>query len=102
MPSKEEVEAHNATHVPFRSWRPHCVKGKSVASRHVKQNSKGNEVPTVSMDYFYFIKAENEEERGPPSIAIIDDKTGMMKSAVLKQKGIEEWSVKVVKTSLKS
>ena len=49
------------------------------------------------MDYFYFVKAESEEERGPPSIAINDDKTGMLKSAVLKQKGIEEWSLKVVK-----
>ena len=97
MPSEEEVERHNLNHIPFRSWCPHCVKGKCVASKHVKQNSTSNEVPTISMDYFYFVKAENEEERGPPSIAINDDKTGMLKSAVLKQKGIEEWSLKVVK-----
>ena len=49
------------------------------------------------MDYFYLIKAEKEDERGPPSIAIVDDKTGMLKSAVLKQKGVEEWPIKVVK-----
>ncbi len=49
------------------------------------------------MDYFYFVKAEVEDERGPPSIALVDDKTGMLGSAVLKQKGIEEWSVRVVK-----
>ena len=28
MPSKEELEAHNASHVPYRSWCPHCVKDK--------------------------------------------------------------------------
>ena len=71
--------------------------GKCVASRHVKQNSKATEVATISMDYFYFIKAESYEERGPPSIAIVDDKTRKLKSAVLNQKGVDEWSVKVVK-----
>ena len=40
LPSNEEVEAHNAAHVPYRSWCPHCVKGKAVASKHVKQKSK--------------------------------------------------------------
>ena len=27
LPSKEEVEEHNMTHLPFRSWCQHCVKG---------------------------------------------------------------------------
>ena len=89
LPSSEEVEVHNLSHVPYRSWCPHCVKGKGVASKHVKQDSSRNEVPTISMDYFYFIKGESKDERGPPSIVIIDDKTGMVKSAVLKQKGVE-------------
>ena len=25
-PSKEEVEIHNKTHIPYRSWCPHCVR----------------------------------------------------------------------------
>ena len=28
-PSKEEVELHNKTHLPYRSWCPHCVRGKA-------------------------------------------------------------------------
>ena len=24
-PSKGEVESHNKNHLPYRSWRPHCV-----------------------------------------------------------------------------
>ena len=27
LPGKEEVEIHNLTHVPYRSWCPHCIKG---------------------------------------------------------------------------
>ena len=45
LPSSEEVEVHNLSHVPYRSWCPHCVKGKGVASKHVKQDSSKNTVP---------------------------------------------------------
>ena len=27
-PSRREIEEHMATHIPFRSWCPHCVRGK--------------------------------------------------------------------------
>ena len=29
QPSAEEVENHMVTHLPFRDWCPHCVRGKS-------------------------------------------------------------------------
>ena len=28
LPSKTEVEEHNITHLPFRSWCRHCVRGR--------------------------------------------------------------------------
>ena len=28
-PSKDEVDEHMITHLPFRSWCPHCGRGKS-------------------------------------------------------------------------
>ena len=88
MPNAIEVEAHNtAGHVPYRSRCPHCIKGKGVASRHLKCDSTKDEVATISMDYFYFIKAEKGEDRGPPSVAIVDNKSGVLKSAVLKTEG---------------
>ena len=27
-PSEDERREHNLTHLPFRSWRPHCVRGR--------------------------------------------------------------------------
>ena len=33
-PSKREVEEHMLTHVPFRTWCPHCVRGKERAAYH--------------------------------------------------------------------
>ena len=102
LPSKEEVETHNASHVPYRSWCPHCVNGKGKAGFHMKQDASQHTVPTISMDYFYFVKPEEGVERGPPSIVLVDDKSGMLKSSVLKQKGVEEWSIKVVKKYVES
>ena len=53
-PSDKEVEEHERTHVPFRSWCQHCVKGK--AKSHPHWNSKKEEeygMPVISWDYFY-------------------------------------------------
>ena len=29
QPSKREIEEHMLTHIPYRSWCPHCVRGKA-------------------------------------------------------------------------
>ena len=35
LPSREEVLAHQLTHIPYRNWCPHCIKvrGKEMASQ---------------------------------------------------------------------
>ena len=36
MPSRSEIDEHMLTHIPipFRSWCPHCVKGKAKGRHH--------------------------------------------------------------------
>ena len=42
-PSKEEVDEHMLTHLPFRSWCPHCVRGNQRGNRTRRQRtSRGN------------------------------------------------------------
>ena len=41
QPSREEVEKHMATHLPYRSWCPHCVRGKSGSKPHKVNQGKG-------------------------------------------------------------
>ena len=36
-PSKEEVELHDKTRLPERSWRPRCVRGKARRRGHRKR-----------------------------------------------------------------
>ena len=37
LPTKKEVEAHNMTHLPYRSCCPHCVAGKGKVAPRFKQ-----------------------------------------------------------------
>ena len=42
-PSQQEVDEHMITHVPFRDWCPHCVRGKSKSTPHRKRKEGGEE-----------------------------------------------------------
>ena len=64
-PSRKEVEEHMITHIPFRTWCPHSVRGKARAVYHKRNNSGEKHVPIIGMDYMY-MKSEQTEERGMP------------------------------------
>ena len=53
-PSRSEREMHEASHMPYRSWCPHCVRGRGVASPHIAKKADGEVAdmrrPVVSMD----------------------------------------------------
>ena len=34
MPSQQEVDAHELTHLPFRSWCSHCMRGRGKDMPH--------------------------------------------------------------------
>ena len=33
-PSQQEVDAHELTHLPFRNWCRHCMKGRNTEMPH--------------------------------------------------------------------
>ena len=35
LPKKDEVDEHYLTHLPFRSWCQHCVRGAGKAADHI-------------------------------------------------------------------
>ena len=39
LPSKDEVEEHNLTHLPVRNWCKHCMRGRGKHLAH--EASKG-------------------------------------------------------------
>ena len=56
-PSDKEVREHYKTHIPFRNWCPHCVKGRAKAGFHMKrkEEDEGTQVPVISFDCMYLI-----------------------------------------------
>ena len=54
-PTLEEVRQHRLTHCPYRSWCPHCVRGKGREDRHAQSGQKGvwEGIPKVVSDYFF-------------------------------------------------
>ena len=51
LPSKKEVEFHNLTHIPYRSWCPFCVAARRKNSAHKSSNGARRTVPLFCADY---------------------------------------------------
>ena len=70
-PSEEEVKAHNRTHLPYRSWRPHCVRGKAWrGNRRRRMRRLRSNIPVISVDYMWMKgkRGEGEEEPKGPKV----------------------------------
>ena len=61
LPTAAEVEDHNRTHIPFRSWCQWCVEGRGRGDQH--RSTPGSSIPIVSLDYF-FITDGGVKKRG--------------------------------------
>ena len=52
QPTEEERRQHEMTHLPYRSWCRHCVKGRGKNAPHKKQDDEG-ELHEVHFDYAF-------------------------------------------------
>ena len=98
-PSKEEVDIHNRTHLPYRSWCPHCVRGKARRRnrRKRRRNVKGS-VPVVSLDYMWMKgkKGDGQDDvKGSPFLVTHCLETKLTWSRVALEKGVDAYSIKV-------
>ena len=66
LPSEAEVEQHELTHLPFRSWCRHCVRAKSKESPHL-ESGPGDE-SKFTTDYMFM-----GEDGTPITIPAIPD-----------------------------
>ena len=72
LPSPTEVEKHCATHLPYRSWCPICVKAKAKEDAHRRGTEGLGEktgYPVISMDYAFL-------ESKITALVVKDDATG--------------------------
>ena len=89
-PTREEVEAYNLTHLPFRSWCDICVRGRGQEDPHGHKHSNDGPpgVPVVGVDYSFPRDHEHERgEEGRPLMVQEDRGTKMVFADHVKQKG---------------
>ena len=110
-PTKKEREEHEATHIPYREWCPHCVRGRGVNRPHRSEQGGGEEsrerrVPRVSMDYF-FMGQGGERASEYPMIVMVDEETDYRYMRAVGKKGLGEgkemeWLIKDMDEELRS
>ena len=97
-PSQREVGERNLDHGVFRSWCPHCVKGRAESYGHAKKVQNEGDVPTIGIDYMYMhSEQEKEEEKGMPIVVAKDNRTKMIMARVVPSKGLDSYAAEIVK-----
>ena len=86
------------SHMPYRSWCVHCVRGRGRAKPHHRlaadEDEKSRRRSRIHMDYFYLSK---KEEEALPLLAILDEKTQRVFSLSMPCKGVRhQYNVAVV------
>ncbi len=70
QPTQQEIEEHNLTHLPYRSWRRHSVRGRGKSRAHIQLDAeKSHTVPHVSSDYVFL----GQEDEKALAIVLIRD-----------------------------
>ena len=64
QPTQREIDEHELTHIPFRDWCIHCMKGRGQANQHRSdrcerlegEEKRNNAISTFSIDYMFLTK----------------------------------------------
>ena len=116
QPTQREIDEHNISHHPFRSWCPYCCMGKAVASPRRTSQSRDADIkatgpPTVSFDYCWAdgkAEQDNEDDRengeksGAPVLIMYVDATDSMFTISVKRKGPIPWVVSYIVSKLET
>ena len=86
MPTSAEVEDHNLTHLPYRSWCVHCVRGRGEQTSHRRQGPRPESaIPEIHMDYCF---VGRKDEDAQPIFVARDPDTRMTVSYLVQNKGV--------------
>ena len=84
LPTQAEVDNHNITHVPYRNWCPHCVRGRGKDLDHRRSVDENRYVHEFSFDYCFM------GNDGGSKVTILvgrERTTGMTMATVVPAKG---------------
>ena len=85
LPTQEEIEYHNLTHLPYRDWCPHCIRGRGKQEAHYK--AKGERTMHELCFDYCFLGGSLSNTVTIPTMVIRDRDTRMTCSYVVGAKG---------------
>ena len=92
-PTEEERRTHCITHIPFRSWCPHCVAARGRNFPHLrKTEDKKDEHVSVHLDYC-FLRDEAGGESVPVLVSRYSDSKSLAAHVVPHKGASTEWAV---------
>ena len=98
-PSERERQEHSVTHLPFRSWCRHCVRGQGTEEPCKRTKGEGPEIPEVHLDFMFM-----GEETGGRTLAVLVARERGSKatmSTVAPRKSSGEWLARRVNAWMK-
>ena len=98
-PKKQEREEHEKTHLPFRSWCRHCIRGRGKEAAHRKQEGGGG-LPEVHFDVA-FMGDEADAGNTVPMLVVRAKEDRMTLATAVPRKSAGEFVVSRVIAFLK-
>ena len=87
MPSKDVVDEHNLTHLPYRNWCKHCVKGRGKEMDHVTDKKKeGIERTQPEFHADFCFPGDEDKEKNLTVMVVRERLTKMMMASVVPTK----------------
>ena len=85
LPSAAEVKEHQLTHLPYRNWCPHCVRGRGKEMNHEQKKADEDQgIPEYHMDYCF---PGDENGQRMTILVVVERHTKMKKAVVVPSKG---------------
>ena len=92
-PTKEEREEHEKTHIPFRNWCRHCVRGRGKEDE-CRRTDREPEKPEVHLDFMFM--GEEKSEKTLVILVAKERTTKAVMGCVVPRKSEGEWLAKRV------
>ena len=98
-PNKEEIAEHEMTHLPYRNWCKHCVRGRGKEMAHRKTEDKPD-MAEVHID-FAFMGEEDKPGETIPILVAKERSTRMCMTAATPRKTTGDYIAKRLMAFLK-
>ena len=98
LPTKSEIDEHEKSHLPFRSWCRHCVYGRGIEAA-CKESKEEPAIPEIHVDFMFM-----GEEAGGGTLAFLvvkERKSGALMASVVPSKSTGEFIARRVVAFMK-